>query len=141
MASYWRILYLTPKDNMVFFNRGYVSWTEPSARSRAQSAMLDAMNEQYGIQNFRQPRLTVLGLDGFVTYWIPDHFYGINRSGLFQVRVPLWPPTILLLIFVVWKSLLRKVWLAWRFPNSCTSCGYNLTGNVSGVCPECGTDC
>ena len=21
----------------------------------------------------------------------------------------------------------------------CVSCGYNLTGNVSGVCPECGT--
>jgi lysylphosphatidylglycerol synthetase-like protein (DUF2156 family) len=21
----------------------------------------------------------------------------------------------------------------------CTSCGYNLTGNVSGICPECGT--
>ena len=23
--------------------------------------------------------------------------------------------------------------------NSCALCGYNLTGNVSGVCPECGT--
>ncbi len=23
-------------------------------------------------------------------------------------------------------------------PNHCQSCGYNLTGNVSGVCPECG---
>ncbi|HXE53533.1 MAG TPA: hypothetical protein VN541_10980 [Tepidisphaeraceae bacterium] len=22
---------------------------------------------------------------------------------------------------------------------SCTACGYNLTGNVSGICPECGT--
>jgi rubrerythrin len=21
----------------------------------------------------------------------------------------------------------------------CTACGYNLTGNTSGVCPECGT--
>jgi predicted Zn-ribbon and HTH transcriptional regulator len=24
-------------------------------------------------------------------------------------------------------------------PGHCQSCGYNLTGNVSGVCPECGT--
>lgn len=24
-------------------------------------------------------------------------------------------------------------------PGVCISCGYNLTGNVSGVCPECGT--
>ena len=23
-------------------------------------------------------------------------------------------------------------------PNQCQSCGYDLTGNVSGVCPECG---
>ena len=24
--------------------------------------------------------------------------------------------------------------------NSCEECGYNLTGNVSGRCPECGTE-
>jgi hypothetical protein len=24
-------------------------------------------------------------------------------------------------------------------PGTCRSCGYNLTGNISGVCPECGT--
>ena len=23
-------------------------------------------------------------------------------------------------------------------PNRCQACGYNLTGNISGVCPECG---
>ena len=27
-----------------------------------------------------------------------------------------------------------------RFRNQCPRCGYNLTGNVSGVCPECGTE-
>jgi hypothetical protein len=26
-------------------------------------------------------------------------------------------------------------------PPTCSNCGYNLTGNVSGVCPECGTPC
>ena len=25
-------------------------------------------------------------------------------------------------------------------PNTCRGCGYNLTGNVSGVCPECGAE-
>lgn len=24
-------------------------------------------------------------------------------------------------------------------PTKCKTCGYNLTGNVSGICPECGT--
>ncbi len=23
----------------------------------------------------------------------------------------------------------------------CQACGYNLTGNTSGICPECGTPC
>ncbi len=36
------------------------------------------------------------------------------------------------------------VWLRRRLPDiegypACTCCGYNLTGNISGVCPECGT--
>ena len=25
-------------------------------------------------------------------------------------------------------------------PGHCQKCGYDLTGNVSGVCPECGTE-
>lgn len=27
-----------------------------------------------------------------------------------------------------------------RLPLHCKKCGYNLTGNVSGKCPECGRD-
>lgn len=30
------------------------------------------------------------------------------------------------------------VWY-WGRPEVCPQCGYNLTGNVSGRCPECGT--
>ena len=26
-----------------------------------------------------------------------------------------------------------------RRPMHCSTCGYNLTGNASGTCPECGT--
>ena len=35
----------------------------------------------------------------------------------------------------------RARWEArWRYPQGhCQTCGYNLTGNTSGVCPECGT--
>ena len=30
------------------------------------------------------------------------------------------------------------VWY-WGKPDACHSCGYNLTGNTTGMCPECGT--
>jgi hypothetical protein len=40
-----------------------------------------------------------------------------------------------LLIF----GLLSRWYAPVRFlPGHCQKCGYNLTGNVSGVCPECG---
>ncbi len=56
------------------------------------------------------------------------------------VQLPLWAP---LLVFATYPTIafirgpLRR-WRARRKPNHCTSCGYNLTGNVSGVCSECG---
>jgi hypothetical protein len=37
-----------------------------------------------------------------------------------------------------------SAWLWWRDrrppPGHCQSCGYDLTGNASGVCPECGEE-
>lgn len=39
--------------------------------------------------------------------------------------------------FVQWRSILAPS----KPANRCTNCGYDLTGNVSGVCPECGTAC
>lgn len=30
-------------------------------------------------------------------------------------------------------------WIAERAGRFCCACGYNLTGNTSGICPECGT--
>jgi hypothetical protein len=49
--------------------------------------------------------------------------------------LPLW----ILLALVAGPTL-----LFWRIdrriaPGHCECCGYNLTGNVSGICPECGT--
>ena len=40
-------------------------------------------------------------------------------------------------VLAIW---FREPW-PWQRPRSshCPACGYNLTGNTSGVCPECGT--
>jgi hypothetical protein len=50
--------------------------------------------------------------------------------------VPLWLPLVIVVI--------PTAWLWWRdlrrYPEGhCQKCGYDLTGNVSGICPECGT--
>jgi hypothetical protein len=55
--------------------------------------------------------------------------------------VPLW------FVFAVWSVLPLRWWWLWRGrwrrewrirQGRCGRCGYDLTGNTSGVCPECG---
>lgn len=51
------------------------------------------------------------------------------------VDIPLWLPFFLVALptgFIFWRDRKRLP------PGHCKSCGYNLTGNVSGVCSECG---
>jgi hypothetical protein len=63
--------------------------------------------------------------------WIP---WSYSLFGFPAVVVPLW---ILLLIIALPTALL---WYRDRRPpkGCCQGCGYNLRGNVSGICPECG---
>lgn len=69
------------------------------------------------------------------TLWMPE----LERDAMKTLRsciVPLW--TLLTLfslvtIIVGWREL-RKI-----PPGHCPVCRYDLTGNTSGICPECGT--
>jgi hypothetical protein len=59
----------------------------------------------------------------------------IKDGGTRMRRIPLWLP---LLLVAVPTALLW--WREWRVPpGRCSRCRYDLTGNESGVCPECGT--
>ncbi len=53
-----------------------------------------------------------------------------------HIILPLWPAY---LAIVAWT-----VFVFWRYrgfpPGCCQVCSYDLTGNVSGICPECGTE-
>ncbi len=77
---------------------------------------------------------------GVAMIWTPAVTRGpMPRSpGVYTtIRIPLW---ILLLItatatVVLWRLDRRPL------PGHCRQCGYNLTGNVSGKCPECGNPC
>lgn len=80
---------------------------------------------------------------------VVGRFTGISAYGSLGVfwRVPGGESEI---DFYYWKSLLvfgvlPVAWLTWRLllrrmPRDahCPVCAYNLTGNVSGICPECG---
>lgn len=52
------------------------------------------------------------------------------------IHLPLWMLFLLTAIptaYLFWHDRYRVP------PACCRKCGYNLTGNVSGICPECGT--
>lgn len=46
---------------------------------------------------------------------------------------------LLLVLSIVSLRAARKLARFLVLRSGCCVCGYNLTGNVSGVCPECGT--
>ncbi|GMU81967.1 MAG: hypothetical protein AMXMBFR47_18380 [Planctomycetota bacterium] len=55
--------------------------------------------------------------------------------GYSRIDIPLWLPLSLIAIPTLW--LWRRDSTGVR-PGCCRQCGYDLTGNVSGKCPECG---
>lgn len=61
--------------------------------------------------------------------------YKSARRMFQRILVPLWLPLLLSLIPTAYLWYKDR-----RIPRGhCQKCGYDLTGNASGVCPECGT--
>ena len=70
-------------------------------------------------------------------------FYAHHRTASQEYRALKMPYWAVLLLFSAYPTiaLIRGPLRRWRRRRRglCVNCAYNLTGNVSGVCPECGS--
>ena len=86
-------------------------------------------------------------LGSWVDSWgreLPANYEGIMASTKgfrWSIGLPMWA---LFVVFTAYpaSALVRGFVRGWRRRKLglCLKCGYDLTGNVSGVCPECGTE-
>jgi hypothetical protein len=68
---------------------------------------------------------------GRLVYWEGP----LRRGNSPRIVIPLWP------LLVISACGAFPVFCYSRLPKPehlCTTCGYDLTGNISGTCPECG---
>ena len=66
---------------------------------------------------------------------------GTNQARLGEVRCPFWIAAVLLASYPA-VSFIRGPLRRYRRRKRglCRKCGYDLTGNVSGICPECAAE-
>jgi len=80
---------------------------------------------------------------------LDDRIYW-NRWGVIVIRGhEMSFPTTWKVLFPIWPGVviaagLPSIWIKTRRQKpvaaGCCTCGYNLTGNMSGICPECGAE-
>lgn len=64
----------------------------------------------------------------------------INIHGVYyQTCAPLWLLALLFAVYPLFVGSRNALRRRQRVPGACDRCGYDLTSNVTGRCPECGT--
>ena len=112
--SRYRLIYIDYPYGTVFLERGRVC--QPfSGRTPP------ALRGQEGWHVFRKSDPLPAVDDIYLPLWLPALLVGGPAAFLWYSDVAWW-----------WRS-------QYPSPGHCQNCGYDLTGNVSGVCPECGT--
>jgi hypothetical protein len=127
-----------PSNKIVQFPSG--QWPCRSHTLRGGEAILNCpglssspvTSSLWGISSWHSPRA-----GRFLPAWTP-YVLANDRC----VIVALWTPVALfampMVIFWVYEIRRTRMSDRRRNPLGCHACGYNLTGNLSGICPECG---
>ena len=88
------------------------------------------------------PGLQIVRGTGTVIVPNPQGYYSSQTHPLVTIILRLWLPPLVFGLLAILFGLpwwhLRRIPLRRARANLCPACGYNLTGNLSGVCPECG---
>ena len=105
-------------------------WT-PTAWSRATS-----QHWQFAFES-NIPGAKMSEIFGMPRYksWRPQGGILIGPRHADAISIPFW---LLLLLTAIPTAWLWHRDRGWRRPGCCLRCGYDLTGNTSGICSECG---
>jgi hypothetical protein len=74
--------------------------------------------------------------DCLLAFTGPGDFFGMMFVVLIVVILAVYAAV---LVTNVHKGMREETWKVRRQSGECLNCGYKLRGNLSGVCPECGT--
>lgn len=123
----------TRHEDIVYLGNGGLGMIWRSAAAGAPinpPVSLDHFNARRHYNEMRI--LKDLNLAGSALEWA---FQGRVGPGGAQVFVPLWAPLLAVALPTLYACCRCR-----RFPpGHCRKCGYDLTGNTTGICPECGT--
>ena len=75
-------------------------------------------------------------VEGWRLYGVTPEFQFERHAAYGSVVIPLWIPFLLVCLPTAWLWRVERRRVA---AGGCDACAYDLTGNVSGRCPECGT--
>ena len=93
----------------------------------------------YGLHFYHDTAMERIGFNDRVLAGPPPPTVLTRPIGTWDLCVPLWPMFVL---SACYPTFVLVCWSIHRRRRSgrglCMSCRYDLTGNVSGVCPECG---
>ena len=92
------------------------------------------------------PRLAFAFIVGGVAFLVSEYFFSLIYAQTLLFRFGMWGFVVGLFLVPGGVSFLaaRQFYLGigksiQPLTNRCSTCGYDLTGNTSGRCPECGT--